>query len=231
MATSGTAVFNPDILSLVEEAFEQAGSELRSGNDLRTARRSLDLIAQEWSNRGYNLWTVEAGTQALTAGTATYTLPADTIDLVEHLVRTDAGNTNLQSDYHLQRLSLPSYADITNKLVQGRPLQIYIDRQVDAPTVTLWPVPDGTQTYTLAYWRIRRIEDAGVDGTNTYDVPSRFIPALIAALAYRIAVKKPDLQMRVPFLQAEAERQWDLAAGEDRVKASVRFVPHASYKL
>lgn len=231
MATSGTAVFNPDILVLVEEAFEQAGSELRSGYDLRTARRSLDLIAQEWSNRGYNLWTVEAGTQLLTAGTATYTLPADTIDLVEHLIRTDSGDTTLQADYHLQRLSLPSYADITNKLVQGRPLQIYIDRQVDAPTVTLWPVPDSTQTYTLAYWRIRRIEDAGVDGTNTYDVPSRFIPALIAALAYRIAVKKPELQQRVPFLQAEAERQWDLASGEDRVKASVRFVPHASYKL
>ena len=231
MATSGTAVFNPDILSLVEEAFEQAGSELRSGYDLRTARRSLDLIAQEWSNRGYNLWTVESGTQLLTPGTATYTLPADTIDLVEHLVRTDAGDTDLQSDYHLHRISLPSYADITNKLVQGRPLQIYIDRQVGAPTVTLWPVPDSTQTYTLAYWRIRRIEDAGVDGTNTYDVPSRFVPALIAALAYRIAVKKPELQQRVPFLQAEAERQWDLASGEDRVKASVRFVPHASYKL
>jgi hypothetical protein len=231
MATSGTAVFNPDILAIIEEAFEQAGSEMRSGYDLRTARRSLDLIAQEWSNRGFNLWTVEAGTQALTPGTATYTLPADTIDLVEHLLRTDSGNTSLQSDYHLERISLSSYSDITSKLQQGRPLQIYIDRQRDAPEVTVWPEPDSTQTYTLAYHRIRRIEDAGIDGTNTYDVPSRFIPALTAALAFRIAMKKPELQQRVPFLQTEYERQWNLAAGEDRVKASVRFVPHASYRL
>ena len=225
MATSGTAVFNPEFSELVEEAFERAGLELRSGYDLRTARRSMNFMAQEWQNRGINLWTVEQGSQVLTPGTYTYTMPADTIDLLEHQLRTDAGSVSGQTDYTLSRISVSDYAQLSNKLTQGQPLQVYIDRQRAAPVVYVWPVPDNSQTYTLVYWRMRRIQDVGSGGANTIDVPARFLPCLVAGLAYYIAMKKPESSDRLPMLKQEYEAQWDLAAGEDREKASVRFVP------
>lgn len=225
MATSGTAVFNPEFRELAEEAFERAGLELRSGYDLQTARRSMNFMALEWANRGINLWTVERGTQALSAGTASYTLPADTIDLLEHQLRTNAGNATSQSDFSLTRISVSDYAQIINKLSQGTPLQIYIDRQAAAPEIYLWPVPDSAQTYTLVYWRMRRIEDVGSGGAYTMDVPARFLPCLVAGLAYYVAMKRPESADRVIPLKQEYEFQWELAAAEDREKASVRLVP------
>jgi hypothetical protein len=229
MPTSGTAVFNPEFRELVEEAFERAGMELRTGYDLQTARRSMNFMALEWQNRGINLWTVEQGSQVLTAGTFTYTMPADTIDLLEHQLRTDAGSTSGQTDYTLSRISVSDYAQLSNKLTQGMPLQIYVDRQRAAPIVYLWPVPDNTQTYTLVYWKMRRIQDVGSGGTNNIDVPARFLTCLVAGLAYYVAMKRPEAANRLGLLKQEYDLQWDLAAGEDREKASVRFVPMNGY--
>lgn len=224
MATSGTATFNPEIVEIVEEAYERCGLELRSGYDLKTARRSLDIMAAEWSNKGINLWTVEAGTLSLTTGTATYTLPADTIDLLETVIRTGSGSD--QQDLSINRISVSTYATIPNKNNQGRPIQIYVDRQA-TPKVSVWPTPDSSATYTLAYWRLRRIEDAGRAGSNTYDVPSRFIPCLVAGLAYHIATKRPEVGLdRVTFLKAAYDEQFTLAADEDRDKSSIQFAPN-----
>ena len=224
MATSGTATFNPEIVEIVEEAYERCGLELRSGYDLKTARRSLDIMAAEWSNKGINLWTVESGTVALTTGTATYTLPVDTIDLLETVIRTGSGSN--QQDLSINRISVSTYATIPNKNNQGRPIQIYVDRQA-TPKVNVWPTPDSSATYTLVYWRLRRIEDAGRAGSNTYDVPSRFIPCLVAGLAYHIATKRPEVGLdRVTFLKAAYDEQFTLAADEDRDKSSINFAPN-----
>jgi len=224
MATSGTATFNPEIVEIVEEAYERCGLELRSGYYLKTAIRSLDIMAAEWSNKGINLWTVESGTVSLTTGTATYTLPADTIDLLETVIRTGSGSN--QQDLSINRISVSTYATIPNKNNQGRPIQIYVDRQA-TPKVSVWPTPDSSATYTLAYWRLRRIEDAGRAGSNTYDVPSRFIPCLVAGLAYHIATKRPEVGLdRVTFLKAAYDEQFTLAADEDRDKSSIQFAPN-----
>lgn len=228
MATSGTAVFNMDFTEIAEEAWERAGREMRSGYDLRTARRSMNLLTIEWQNRGINMWTIEEGTVNLEQGTASYTLPADTIDLLEHVVRTGAGNATTQSDLNISRISVSTYASIPNKLSQGRPIQLYIDRGQANPSVSVWPVPDqgtsGSPYYILKYWRLRRIEDAGT-GVNTADVNFRFLPCLVAGLAYYIAQKVPELAPRVAMLQAEYERQFDLAAQEDREKAALSLIP------
>jgi len=223
MATSGTTTFNPDFTEIAEEAWERAGREMRSGYDLRTARRSMNLLTIEWQNRGINMWTIDEGTLALTTGTATYNLPADTIDLMEQVIRTGAGNVSTQSDLNISRISVSTYSSIPNKISQGRPIQVYIDRGRDNPSITVWPVPDSND-YTFVYWRMRRIQDAGA-GAQTADMNFRFLPCLMAGLAYYIAMKEPDLMPRVPMLQAEYEKQFDLAAGEDREKASVKFVP------
>jgi hypothetical protein len=224
MTTSGTTAFNLDFAELAEEAWERAGREMRSGYDLRTARRSMNLLTIEFANRGINLWTLESGTQVLTPGTATYNLPADTIDIIEHTIRTNAGNATLQSDLTISRISVSTYSAIPAKLTQGRPIQIFVERLRDQPQFTLWPVPDSSVTYTLAYYRLRRIQDAGT-GSDTQDAPFRFLPAIAAGLAYHIAMKTPDLSTRVDMLKREYEEQFNLAAGEDREKASVRFVP------
>jgi len=223
MATSGTTTFNPDFTEIAEEAWERAGREMRSGYDLRTARRSMNLLTIEWQNRGINMWTIDEGTLALTTGTATYNLPADTIDLMEQVIRTGAGSVSTQSDLNISRISVSTYSSIPNKISQGRPIQVYIDRGRDNPSITVWPVPDSND-YTFVYWRMRRIQDAGA-GAQTADMNFRFLPCLMAGLAYYIAMKEPDLMPRVPMLQAEYEKQFDLAAGEDREKASVKFVP------
>jgi len=224
MPTSGTATFNPSIDVIIEEAFERAGSELRSGYDLKSARRSLDIMSAEWSNRGYNLWTVEQGTISLVANDPTYDLPNDTIDLIEFVVRTGSGAS--QVDQTLTRIGVNQYASIPTKTQTGLPLQLYIDRATTTPTVTFWPVPQNG-TYTFVYWRMRRIQDTG-QASNTMDVPSRFIPAMVAGLAYYIAMKKPDLMDRLPFLKAEYEEQFRLAYEEDRERIPLRIIPYQS---
>ena len=224
MSTTGTADFNLDFTELAEEAWERAGREMRPGYDLRTARRSMNLLTIEFANRGINMWTIESGSQVLTPGQATYTLPADTIDIMEHVIRTQAGSVSNQFDLSISRISVSTYASIPNKLTQAKPIQIFVERLRDAPQFTLWPVPDNSQTYTLFYYRLRRIENAGA-GVQTQDMPFRFLPAVAAGLAYHIAVKTPQLMDRVAMLKAVYDEQFNLAAGEDREKASFRFVP------
>jgi len=228
MATSGTTAFNLDLTEIVEEAFERAGSEMRTGYDLRTARRSLNLLFADWANRGLNMWTFEQGTITLVAGTATYNLPADTVDLMEHVIRTGAGSAATQADLTITRISVSTYATIPNKLQQARPIQVWIQRLVDNPTITVWPVPDNSQVYTFVYWRLKRIDDAGT-GINTMDVPFRFLPCMVAGLAYYLALKVPNGAERLPVLKQQYDEAWDLASTEDREKASVRFVPRQMY--
>lgn len=222
MALSGTATFNLEIQEIAEEAFERAGLEMRTGYDLRTARRSLNLLAAEWANRGYNLWTVTEYAIALNAGQAEYSLPADTIDTLDHVLRSTSGTTN---DIVLRRLGLSSYAAIPNKQAPGRPVQVFVDRQI-APTITVWPVPTNPNDQ-LVVWYMRRMQDTGSGGGNNMDIPFRFIPALIAGLAYMIALKRPKevSEQRVDRLLQEYTAQWELASSEDRERASLRLVP------
>ena len=177
--TSGAAIFNLDLNDAVEEAFERCGAELRTGYDLRTARRSMNLMFADWANRGINLWTLDSGTINLVQGTSTYNLPDDTVDLLEHVIRTGAGNVSTQIDLTITRISNSTYASIPNKLQQARPIQVWINRQAPTPQINLWPTPDQTNTYQFVYWRLRRIQDAGEGGTYTQDIPFRFLPCAL----------------------------------------------------
>jgi hypothetical protein len=305
MTTTGSTSFDLDFTEIAEEAWERAGREMRSGYDLRTARRSMNLMTIEWQNRGINMWTIEEGSFPLTPGLNTYALPTDTIDLMEHVIRTGANTTNNQADLTITRISVSTYATIPNKLQQARPIQVWIQRmsgQVspanavlvgtinssttnitlsntadlpatgfirldnediyygyinsdnslgnvfraqngtlaashsnatpvynpNLPAITVWPTPDAGQTYTFVYWRLRRIQDAG-SGVSTADMNFRFLPCLTAGLAYYIAMKQPDLADRLPMLKQVYDEQFDLAAGEDREKAAVRFVPRQMF--
>jgi hypothetical protein len=304
MSTSGTSAFNLNLNDVVEEAFERAGGELRSGYDLRTARRSLNLLFADWANRGINLWTVEQGSIVLTPGLSTYPLPVDTVDLLEHVIRTQANNSATQADLTITRISVSTYATIPNKIQQARPIQIYVNRQsgtvgptgltlnggitdsatmitlnstvglpaqgyvkignetifysyivannlmncfrgqnnttaaahltgaavnlTNLPCVTVWPVPDDSQTYTLVYWRMRRIQDA-TTGVVDFDIPFRFLPCLTAGLSYYLALKLPEGVNRLQTLKAMYDEAWDLAAGEDREKAADRLVPRQMF--
>lgn len=221
MAVTGTSTFNLDLSEVVEEAFELAGGEVRSGYDFRTARRSLNLLLLEWANMGFNMWTLEAGSIPLISGTATYDLPVDTIDIIEHYIRT--GSSTTQSDINISRIGVSTYASIPNKNATGRPIQMFVNRQI-TPTVTLWPVPDATSTYTLVYWRLRRLNDAG-HGVNTQDIPFRFLPALIAGLAYKLSMKIPEGIPRMQYLKTAYDEAWLLASTEDREKISSNFFP------
>ena len=301
MSTSGATSFNLDLASICEESFERCGQELRSGYDLRTARRSLNLMLIEWASRGINLWTVDQGQIALNTGQAIYPLPTDTIDLMDHVVRQYPG-LNSQVDISITRIAEPTYISIPNKLATGRPIQLYVNRQggtsypilatlsgnIDAddssitltstselassgfitigsetisyvnitgntlvncyrgqngttaashlsgaaitrnnlPCVYIWPTPNnpGSQ-YTLIYYRLRRMQDAGTGGSYEPDIPFRFLPALVSGLAYYLAMKLPGAGDRMAMLKAEYDMQWQLAADEDRDKSPVRFVP------
>jgi hypothetical protein len=228
MATSGTTAFSPDFTEIAEEAFERAGRQMHSGYDLRTARRSMNLMTIEWQNRGINMWTIDEGTINLIEGTSEYDLPADTIDLMEQIIRTGSGDVSTQADLTISRISFPTYSSIPNKLTQGRPIQVWVQRLRDNPTITVWPVPEqGTALapyYIFKYWRMRRIEDAG-SGIQTPDVNFRFLPALMAGLAYHVAMKEPELESRLPMLKAVYDEEFNLAAAEDREKATIRLVP------
>ena len=302
--TSGSSAINLDLTELVEEAFERAGSEMRTGYDLRTARRSLNIMFADWANRGINMWTIEPGTITFVQGQNTYALPSDTIDLLEHVIRTGGNVASTQADLTITRISVSTYATIPNKIQQARPIQIWIQRynaqssptgltlsggitatdttitlnstvglpasgfiKIDSetinygyisgntlnncfraqnnstaavhttatavyweqlPAVTVWPTPDGSQTYTLAYWRLRRTQDAG-GGVNVMDVPFRFVPCMAAGLSYYLAGKIPSGFERLPMLKAQYDEAWQNAADEDREKAAVRFVPRQMF--
>lgn len=236
MTTTGTATFNLDINSLVEEAFERCGAELRTGYDLKTARRSLNLLTIEWANRGINLWTIEQGSIPLVEGQITYDLPVDTIDLIEHVVRTQSGQG--QTDININRISVDTYATIPNKNAQGRPIQVWINRQSGAdypvdgvayPQINVWPAPEQSNYYTFVYWRLRRIQDAG-NGLTTQDIPFRFLPVMVAGLAYYLSLKVPDALPRVDMLKAMYDEAWQHASDEDREKAPLRIAPRQYFR-
>jgi hypothetical protein len=235
MTTSGTQSFNLDLSNLIEEAFERCGSELRTGYDMRTARRSLNLLTIEWANRGINLWTIEQGEIPMVQGQIVYDLPVDTIDLLDSVIRTQTGVE--QTDINISRISVSTYSTIPNKNAQGRPIQVWVNRQsgatepvtgVNHPTINVWPSPDQDNFYTYVYWRLRRIQDAG-NGTTTQDIPFRMLPCLVAGLAYYLSMKIPDALPRLEMLKMSYEEQWALASAEDREKASLRLAPRQSF--
>ena len=304
MTTTGSTLFNMDFTEIAEEAWERAGREMRSGYDLRTARRSMNLMTIEWQSKGINMWTMEQGIINLTPGLATYALPTDTIDLLEHVIRTGSNTASTQADLTISRISVSTYATIPNKLQQARPIQVWIQRlsgevnptsatlattinatdttitlstvvglagagfiRLDSediyytyitgntlggvfrgqnnttatshtagvavfvpqlPAVTVWPTPDNSTPYQFVYWRLRRVQDAGA-GVETADMNFRFLPCLVAGLAYHIAVKVPELMPRIDMLRQMYDETFEIAAGEDREKASVRFVPRQMF--
>ena len=236
MTTSGTSTFNLNLNDLVEEAFERCGAELRTGYDLRTARRSLNLLTIEWANRGINLWTIEQGSIPMVQGQIVYDLPVDTIDLLEHVIRTQTGQQ--QTDITINRISIDTYSTIPNKNAQGRPIQVWINRQSGAdypvdgvayPNINVWPAPDQSNYYTFVYWRLRRLQDAG-DGVTTQDIPFRFIPCMVAGLAYHLSLKIPGALERSVGLKAQYEELWQQAADEDREKAPLRIAPRQYFR-
>jgi len=227
MATSGTTDFDLDMTEVIEEAFERAGLEARTGYHFRTARRSLDLMMIDWANRGLNLWQIDEQSQALTASTAQYALADGTVDVIEHMIRTGSGSS--QADYNLNRISVSRWANLTNKNTEGRPTEVWFDKQTgETIEANLWPIPDAS-TYTLVYWRLRRIEDTGTDGANTMDIRHHFLPALVSGLAYNIAMKTTGVEIRVPHLKAQYEEDFDLASQRDRETASLRLVPRIAH--
>ena len=232
MTTSGTASFNLDLSNIVEEAFERCGKELRSGYDLRTARRSLNLLTVEWSNRGVNLWTIEQGELALNMNQIVYNLPVDTIDLLEHVTRTGTGQN--QQDLTITRISVSTYATIPNKNATGRPIQVWVDRQsgaqypaggrpagtdpvtgIDYPKIYVWPAPDQSNYYTFVYWRMRRIQDAG-NGIQTQDIPVDLFRFL------KLALMMQSQRGLNPVLQVHAEA-WPARATKASVILSSAF--------
>ena len=304
MTTTGSTLFNMDFTEIAEEAWERAGREMRSGYDLRTARRSMNLMTIEWQNKGINMWTMEQGIINLTPGLATYALPTDTIDLLEHVIRTGSNTASTQADLTISRISVSTYATIPNKLSQARPIQVWIQRlsgetnptnsvlvgaitatdttitlntivglagsgfiRIDSediyytyvsgntlggvyrgqnnttaashtdgsaifvpqlPAVTVWPTPDNSTPYQFVYWRLRRVQDAGA-GVETADMNFRFLPCLVAGLAYHIAIKVPELMPRIQMLKQIYDETFEIAAGEDREKAPLRLVPRPMF--
>jgi len=218
MATSGSRDFDLDVAEIIEEAYERCGLELRTGYDARSARRSMNLMFADWANRGLNLWTVKQATQALTQGTATYVFTADHTDLLDVVVRRSG------TDFELSRMSRSEYLNTPNKTTQGRPSQYYYNRQV-SPEITLWPTPENS-TDTLVYYYVQRIED--VDAlVNTTDAPFRFLPCMVAGLAYYTALKKaPE---RVQLLKNLYEEEFQRAADEDEDRVALKLQPSIQY--
>lgn len=231
MSTTDSTSFNLNLNDIAEEAFSRCGTELRTGYDLKSARRSLNLLTIDWANRGINLWTIEEGSIPLVSGTSTYDLPVDTIDLLEHQIRTGSGNS--QQDLTISRISVSTYATIPSKNNTGRPVQVFIDRKTGAtnssgvvqnPQIKIWPVPDQSNTYTFVYFRMRRIQNAG-DGINTQDIPFRMLPCLVSGLTYYLSLKIPEAAERITMLKQDYEEQWLIASSEDREKAPLRLAP------
>ena len=222
MATSNSTDFELDVSDYIEEAFERCGLEVRTGYDLKTAKRSLNLMFAEWANRGLNLWTIEQNTVALVKGTSAYNLDADTVDVLNAVIRTDAG-LSTQSDIMIDRISRDEFLNIPSKLTEGRPTQWYVDRTI-TPVLNVWPTPD--QSYTYVYDRLTRIQDADTF-TNTMDVPFRFYPCLAAGLAYYLSIKRaPE---RTELLKSVYEEEFTRAAYEDVDRANLSLVPRRDY--
>ena len=222
MATSGSTDFELAVDDYIEEAFERCGLEVRTGYDLRTAKRSLNLLFADWANRGLNRWTITQTSITLSQGTTEYTLAADTIDILSAVIRENAGSSN-QLDVTVNRIGRDTYLNLSSKLSQGKPTQYYVDRQI-TPKFRVFPTPNAT--YTLVVDRLTRIEDAD-SATNTVDVPFRFYPCLAAGLAYYLSIKKaPD---RIQILKSIYDEEFDRAATEDRDRTSLKLLPYERY--
>ena len=218
MTTSSSRDFNLDVAEAIEEAYERCGLEMRTGYDAKTARRSLNIMFSEWANRGLNLWTVEQNTQALTSGTASYTFNADHTDLLEVVIRRSG------TDFSLSRMSRGDYLNLPNKDQSGRPSQYYFDRKI-TPSVILWPTQDSSSD-SLIYYYVRRIQDADTL-QNTNDIPFRFLPCLVAGLAYYISMKKaPD---RIQILKSVYEEEFQRASDEDEDRVPLKLTPDIKY--
>lgn len=218
MTTSGSTDFELDVSDYIEEAFERCGLDIRTGYDLRTAKRSLNLLFADWANRGLNQWTIAQRTQTVTASDGDYDLGADVIDVLSMVVRRD------NNDISMERISRDSYLSIPSKTTTGRPTQFFIDRQI-TPVIKVWPLPENS-TDILVFDCLTRIEDADTF-TNTIEVPFRFYPCLAAGLAYYIAIKKaPD---RIQLLKAIYDEEFDRAQAEDRDRASFNVAPSLRY--
>ena len=218
MAVSGTKAFELDVTEYIEEAFERCGLEVRTGYDIRTAKRSLNLMLAEWANRGLNQWTIAQTQVTVVQGQTDYSLGSDTIDVLSAVVRTDT------VDYGIQRVSRDEYLNIPTKSSQSRVSQFFVDRQIN-PTLKVWPAPNN-RTDILIFDRLVRIDDADTP-TNTMELPFRFYPCLAAGLAYYIAMKRaPD---RVQLLKAVYEEEFERAATEDRDRASFNVQPSLDY--
>ena len=218
MATSGSRDFTLDVAEIVEEAYERCGMEVRTGYDSRTARRSLNLMFADWANRGVNLWTVKSGTINLVAGTTEYTLTEDVVDILEVVIRRDG------TDFQADRISRSEYQNIPNKSTTGRPSQVYFNRQT-APKVNVWPAPENS-TDVIRYYYVQRIEDADA-AVNNVDAPFRFLPCMVAGLAYYMAVKRAP--GRVQLLKAIYEEEFQRAADEDEDRVALKLTPSISY--
>ena len=222
MTTSGSTDFELAVDDYIEEAFERCGLEIRTGYDLRTAKRSLNLMFADWANRGLNRWTITQTSITLSQGTTEYTLDADTIDILSAVIRENAGSSN-QLDVTVNRIGRDTYLNLSSKLSQGKPTQYYVDRQI-TPKFRVFPTPNAT--YTLVVDRLTRIEDAD-SATNTVDVPFRFYPCLAAGLAYYLSIKKaPD---RIQILKSIYDEEFDRAATEDRDRTSLKLLPYERY--
>ena len=233
--TTGTVAFNLDLNNLCEEAFERCGKELRTGYDMRTARRSINLLTIEWANRGLNMWTVEQGQIVLATGQSTYAIPTDTIDLLDMVIRT--GTDTNQTDINISRISESTFATIPNKNATGRPIQVWINRQSGAtepgtgiayPQINVWPAPEQSNYYVFFYYRLRRMQDAG-NGLITQDIPFRFLPWMVAGLAYYLSLKLPGAMERTGMLKQMYDEAWQQAADEDREKAPLRIAPRQMF--
>jgi len=214
MATSGTKTFELDVADYIEEAFERCGIEARTGYDLKTAKRSLNLLLAEWANRGLNQWTIKQRTFTVTQGDADIDLATDVIDILSVVCRRD------NTDYSMERLGRDDYLTIPNKTTTARPNQFFLDRQI-TPVLKIWPVPENS-TDVIVYDALTRMDDAA-NYTNTLDLPFRFYPCLAAGLAYYIAMKRAP--GRVPLLKQVYEEAFRMAADEDRDRASLKLVP------
>lgn len=218
MTTSGTRNFNLDVAEIIEESYERCGLEVRTGYDAKTARRSLNLMFADWANRGLNLWTVRQDAVNLVQGVSTYTLDADMADILEMVLRRNG------TDLEVTRISRGEYLNFPNKTTQGRPSQFYFDRQIE-PVITLWQTPENS-TDVLVYYYVERIQDTG-SLINTTDAPFRFLPCMVAGLAYYLAMKRAPERLQI--LKAVYEEEFQRAAEEDEDRVSLKLQPSARY--
>jgi len=219
MATSGSTDFEPNVAEFVEEAFERCGLELRTGYDLKTARRSINLMLAEWANRGLNQWTIEQGTTTVTEGTNDYNLGTNVIDVLDVVCRRTVNST--QNDITMNRISRSEYINIPNKTTKSRPSQFFIDKQ-NNPVLKVWPAPENS-TDVLVYNKLVRMDDADA-ATNTMDMPFRFFPCFAAGLAYYISIKRaPE---KTPVLKQIYEEEFNRALSQDEDRASFRIRPY-----